>query len=72
MNIYYHIRVNKSEVMNVCPRTGRPTSAPKKNQAKVRMTNDELAKLNFCCEKTGKTKTEIINLGIDLVYQQIK
>ena len=45
------------------PRTGRPTDNPKRNQTKIRMTDDEVAKLNYCSEKLGLTKTAVINLN---------
>lgn len=54
------------------PRTGRPTDNPKRNQTKIRMTDDEVAKLNYCSEKLGLTKTAVINLGIDKVYAELK
>lgn len=54
------------------PRTGRPTTDPKKNQTKIRMTDNELAKLNYCCDKLNLTKTDIINMGIDKVYSELK
>lgn len=53
------------------PRTGRPKiENPKRNETRIRMTDDDLQKLEFCQKATGKTKAEIIRLGIDLIYQQ--
>lgn len=51
---------------------GRPTSNPKRNQTKIRMTDNELEKLNYCCKKLNFTKTQVINLGIDKVYAELK
>ncbi len=45
---------------------------PKRNQTKIRMTDDEVAKLNYCSEKLWLTKTAVINLGIDKVYAELK
>lgn len=53
------------------PRTGRPTDNPKKNDTRIRMTDDEVKMLEFCCEKTGKTKTDIIITGIRKVYDEV-
>lgn len=54
------------------PRTGRPTQDPRgTNRTGVRLTESDMEKLEFCVKKTGKTKTEIIREGIDLVYQEI-
>ena len=36
------------------------------------MTDDEWNMLNYCSEKTGKTKTEIISMGIKKVYDELK
>lgn len=51
---------------------GRPTESPKRNDTRIRMTDEELAILNYCCEQTGLTKTDVINLGIKKVYESIK
>lgn len=51
---------------------GRPTNDPKTNQVRIRMSDNELEKLNYCSEKSGKTKTEIIKLGINKVYHELK
>ena len=54
------------------PRTGRPTNDPRgTNRTGVRLTNSDMEKLEFCIQKTGKSKTEIIRMGIDLVYKQV-
>lgn len=51
---------------------GRPLSSnPKSNQYRIRMTNDEVEMLEFCCEKTGKSKADIIRDGIKKVYQEL-
>lgn len=34
------------------------------------MTDEELAKLEECCRKTGRSKADVIRLGIDLVYRE--
>lgn len=55
------------------PRTGRPKSDnPKKNDTRIRMTDEEVEKLNFCCQKTGKTKADVIRLGIQMVYEKVQ
>lgn len=53
------------------PRTGRPTDNPKDNRKSYRLSDDDIYKLNVCTEKTGKTATDIIRKGIDLVYQEV-
>lgn len=51
---------------------GRPTDNPKNEIIKVRATKDDREKLLYCCEQTGKTQYEIVMLGIDKVYNELK
>jgi predicted DNA-binding protein len=51
---------------------GRPTDNPKKNNTRIRMTDEEVRMLNYCCEQTGQTKTAIISMGIKKVYDELK
>lgn len=41
----------------------------KNNQYRLRMTNEELQKLEYCCELTGLKKADVIREGIDMVYK---
>ncbi len=54
------------------PRTGRPTDAPKKNETRIRMSDEDLRILEECCKLTGQTKAGIIRQGIREVYEQLK
>lgn len=54
------------------PRTGRPTDDPKVLNTRVRLSEDDIAMLKYCCEKTGKKKSEIIREGIRKVYTELK
>lgn len=54
------------------PRTGRPTTDPKRNETRIRLSDEELRKLNVCCEKTGLTKADVIRRGIDMVYEEVE
>lgn len=54
------------------PRTGRPTEEPKNLSTRIRLSDEDVAMLNFCCEVTGKNKSEIIRLGIRKVYEDLK
>lgn len=51
---------------------GRPTDAPKTNNYRIRMTDEELKKLEMCCERTGLSKADIIRLGIQKVYEELE
>lgn len=53
------------------PRLGRPTTDPKVLNTRVRLSEEDIAMLEYCAEKTGKTKSEIIRKGIRLVYESV-
>lgn len=50
---------------------GRPTNDPKILNTRIRLSEKDVEKLNFCCKKTGKLKSEIIREGIDKVYTEL-
>lgn len=54
------------------PRTGRPTTDPKKHETRIRMSDEDVRLLEICCEKTKMTKAEVIRQGIREVYNKIK
>jgi len=54
------------------PRTGRPTTDPKNNDLKIRLSDSEVEKLKYCSTTTGMTRSDVIREGIDEVYQRIK
>lgn len=54
------------------PRTGRPTDDPKTLNTRVRLSEEDVSMLAYCCEKTGKKKAEIIRMGIRKVYDELK
>lgn len=53
------------------PRLGRPTTDPKVLNTRVRLSEEDTEMLEYCAEKTGKTKSEIIRQGIRLVYNSV-
>ncbi len=48
---------------------GRPTTNPKIYQTRIRMTEEEVQKLNFCSEKLGISKTDVISIAVDKIYK---
>lgn len=55
------------------PTSGRPKiDNPKSLQYRLRMTKEDLEKLEYCCEVTGKSKAEVLREGLELVYQSVK
>lgn len=53
------------------PRTGRPTEEPKQHRESFRMSDEDIKKLNICCEKTGMSKADVVRKGIELVYKEV-
>ena len=51
---------------------GRPTSNPKNIELKVRISNEDKERLDYCIENSNKTKSEIVREGIEKVYSEIK
>ncbi len=58
--------------IKVSPRTGRPTNDPKNNQYRIRLSDKEVEMLEYCCKKTGLSKSDIVRKGIEKVYNEIK
>ena len=51
------------------PKTGRPHSDnPRQMRVETKMTTAELERLDYCCKVSGKSRSEIIREGIDVVY----
>jgi len=40
-------------------------------RVETKMTVQELEKLDFCCEKTGMSRSRIIREGIDRIYAEL-
>lgn len=51
---------------------GRPTTNPKNIELKVRISNEDKERLDYCIENSSKTKSEIVREGIEKVYSEIK
>ncbi len=55
------------------PRTGRPKiDNPKNIQLKIRADKQTIDDLDFCCEKTDLTRSDVIRLGIQKVKQEVE
>lgn len=51
---------------------GRPKiENPKNVRLEIRLTQSEAENLKYCSEKLNKNKTEIINIGIQKVKEEI-
>lgn len=54
------------------PRTGRPTNNPKNLSTRIRLSEEDIFRLEFCSQQTGMKKSEIIRMGIKKVYEDIQ
>lgn len=55
------------------PRTGRPkVDSPKDIQLKIRADKQTISDLDFCCKMLGKSKSDIIRLGIQRVKNDLE
>ncbi len=54
------------------PRTGRPTDEPKTLSTRIRLSEEDVAMLEYCSKETGMKKSELIRLGIKKVYEETK
>ncbi len=53
-------------------RIGRPTDEPKTIVKRARVSQNDVEKLQICCDVLKKSESEVIRLGIDAVYQQLQ
>lgn len=55
----------------MAPKMGRPTDDPKTLNTRIRLSPEDVRRLEYCAEKTGQTKAEIIRQGIRAVYDRL-
>lgn len=57
----------------VSPRTGRPKSEnPKEIEVKARIDSETNKRLQEYCQKNGKTRTDVVREGIELILGKKK
>lgn len=54
------------------PQAGRPTDDPKNLNTRIRLSKNDVEKLNYCTGKLGVKKSEVIRMGINKVYENLK
>lgn len=55
------------------PAHGRPPSKdPKEHQKRIRMSDEDVKILGYCCKATGRTQSDVIREGIREVYKKLK
>lgn len=63
---------DKSEVINMSPRTGRPTDNPKQDRITVRLDEQSSKILQKYCEQENVEKAEAIRRGVKKLADEIK
>ena len=63
---------DKSEVVNMSPRTGRPTDNPKQERITVRLDEQSSKILQKYCEQENVEKAEAIRRGVKKLADEIK
>ena len=58
--------------MNPKKKMGRPTDDPKVFNAKIRLSSEDEKMLEYCIARTGKTKADIIRMGIKEIFRQLQ
>lgn len=57
----------------ISPRTGRPPKVDAKHEKiTIRLNEKTLERLQWCADKLGVTRTQVIEKGIDKVEAEIK
>ena len=51
---------------------GRPTNEPKSYRESFRLSESDMEKIKFCMDKTGMSKTNVIRMGINKVYEEFE
>lgn len=65
--------MNKRKVREIeNKKIGRPTTNPKNEELKVRISKEDKEKLEYCINNSNKNKSEIVREGIDKVYNEIR
>ena len=54
------------------PKTGRPPlgELSRTRGYRLRMSNDELERLDYCCRVLGFPKAEVLRQGLDFMYEK--
>lgn len=62
------------EVLTTSPRTGRPTQHEEKKTERVgfRLTPTAAQKLEYCSKVMEKSRNEVVEQGIDMVYETLE
>ncbi len=51
---------------------GRPTDNPKTTVKRARMSESDVEKLKTCCQVLNMSESEVLRIGINKVYEELK
>lgn len=51
---------------------GRPTANSKTYRESFRFSEEDMQKIKLCMDQTGKSKSDILRMGIEEIYKKIK
>lgn len=51
---------------------GRPTDDPKTLNTRIRLSEEDTMRLEYCAEKLSVKKSEVIRRGIREIYERLK
>lgn len=54
------------------PRKGRPTNEPKTLSTRIRLSEEDIERLEYCCQELSVSKSEVIRIGIKKIYEELK
>lgn len=57
--------------METKKKMGRPTDDPKVNTFRLRLTQKQSDDLQYCADKLGVTRTEVVNRGVQIIKSQL-
>lgn len=63
---------DKSEVIKMSPRTGRPTNNPKNNKITVRLDAESTRIMQEYCEQENVERAEAVRRGLKKLEKDIK
>ena len=63
----------EARTVEAVKKKGRPyaNGSERSITKRARMTEEDVKKLKYCCEKLGKTESDVIRLGIETIYQKV-
>ena len=51
---------------------GRPTDDPKNRNFRIRMTDTDMDRLDYCSRETGLTRAAVIRQSVKRFYEELK